>query len=140
MDHLLVPIKVQALVIDELVINKRGALLHEGRYTANSGRWARLAQNYRALRSMLSTPAPPPFFGDTRNFDGKSTDTLLAPESFWPTNDDRGCYVHWVLPPGLRHAIRFQILQRPARRRDRRPARVADDERIVLEEMLWQRK
>ena len=46
MEHLLVPIKVQALVIDDLVINKRGALLVEGEYTANSGRWAPLSQDY----------------------------------------------------------------------------------------------
>jgi hypothetical protein len=114
MEHLLVPIKVQALVVDDLVISKRGALLVEGEYTANSGRWAPLSQDYRKLTSSLSSPGPKPFFGATRTFNKKSTDQLIAPETVWPNDDDRGVYVHWVLPSGLRHSYKNGSLEFPA--------------------------
>ena len=114
MEHLLVPIKVQALVIDDLVIKKKGALVEQGNYTANSGRWAPLWQDYRALTSLLGAPGPKPFFGATRRYDGNSTDMLLAPASVWPKDDDRGVYVHWVLPSGLRHSYKTDSLAFPA--------------------------
>ncbi|HEU4435392.1 MAG TPA: hypothetical protein VFR51_18550, partial [Pyrinomonadaceae bacterium] len=114
MEYLLVPIKVEALVVDDLVINKRGALLVENDYTSNSGRWASLSQDYRKLTSNLSAPGPRPFFGATRTFNKKSTDQLVAPETVWPNNDDRGVYVHWVLPSGLRHSYENGSLEFPA--------------------------
>ena len=114
MEHLLVPIKVQALVIDDLVITKRGALRVDGKYTANSGRWAPLSQDYRKLTSSLGAPGPKPFFGATRTFDKQSTDQLVVPDTVWPNDDDRGVYVHWVLPSGLRHSYKNGSLEFPA--------------------------
>ena len=114
MEHLLVPIKVQALVIDDLVINKRGALIVDDNYTANSGRWARVSQNYAKLTSALSAPGPKPFFGATRRYENKSTDQLLAPETVWPRDENRGVYVHWVVPSGLRHSYKNGSLEFPA--------------------------
>jgi hypothetical protein len=114
MEQLLVPIKVQALVIDDLVIRKRGALRVEDKYTANSGRWASLSQDYRKLTSSLSAPGPKPFFGATRKFEQETTDQLLAPSSVWPKDQDRGVYVHWVLPSGLRHSYKNGPLEFPA--------------------------
>ncbi|HKR13829.1 MAG TPA: hypothetical protein VJT15_17320 [Pyrinomonadaceae bacterium] len=113
--HLLVPIKVQALVVDDLVIKRRGALVREGdRYVANSGRWAPLAQDYLSLTTMLATPAPKPFFGASRRFDGKSADQLIVPQALWPKDEHRGVYLHWVLPSGLRHAHKVGSLDFPA--------------------------
>lgn len=113
--HLLVPIKVQALVVDDLVIKRRGALIREGdRYVANSGRWAPVAQDYLSLTTMLATPAPKPFFGASRRFDGKSADQLIVPQSLWPKDEQRGVYLHWVLPSGLRHAPKTGSLEFPA--------------------------
>jgi hypothetical protein len=113
--HLLVPIKVQALVIDDLVIKRRGALSRDQDHTsANSGRWAPLAQDYRALTAMLGSPAPKPFFGASRKFDGKSADQLIVPPSTWPDDKHRGVYLHWVLPAGLRHSYKVGALDFPA--------------------------
>ncbi len=113
--HLLVPIKLQALVIDDLVIKRKGALVRDGdRYVANSGRWAPLTQDYRSLTTMLGTPAPKPFFGAARRFDSKTADQLIVPQALWPNDEHRGVYLHWVLPSGLRHANKVGSLDFPA--------------------------
>lgn len=113
--HLLVPIKVEALVVDDLVIERRGALVKdEKRYVANSGRWTPVAQDYRSLTAMLASPAPKPFFGADRKYDGKTADQLIAPKSAWPDDQHRGVYLHWVLPSGLRHAHKIGTLDFPA--------------------------
>lgn len=113
--HLLVPIKLQALVIDDLVIKRRGALIRDGdHYVANSGRWAPLTQDYLSLTTMLGTPAPKPFFGASRRHEGKSADQLIVPPALWPKDEHRGVYLHWVLPSGLRHSHKVGSLDFPA--------------------------
>ena len=49
--HLLVPIKVQALVIDDIVIKRSGVVkTPENQYVANAGRWSPLQYDYQPLR------------------------------------------------------------------------------------------
>src|SRR5215216_4994311 len=106
--HLLVPIKVQALVIDDIVIQKRGVIEFENRYAANDGRWAPQVYNYNSLLSSLSSPGPKPFYGAERNWQGRDTDQLVldpnTKKEALPQESDRGVYLHWVVPAGLRHA------------------------------------
>src|SRR5690349_4418811 len=106
--HLLVPIKVQALVIDDIVIDKSGVLEFENRYVANDGRWSPQVYNYQPLLGSLRAPGPRPFFGATRKYQGRDADQLVLDpntnKDALPQKTDRGVYVHWVLPAGLRRA------------------------------------
>ena len=114
--HLLVPIKVQALVIDDIVIQKKGVIEFEKRYYANDGRWSPKAYNYAALNS-LNAPAPKPFYGATRKYQNSNADQLVldpvAHKDVMPQDEDRGVYLHWVLPAGLRHAYTPGLLDFP---------------------------
>src|SRR5690242_18057487 len=105
--HLLVPIKVQALVIDDIVIQKAGAIKFDDRYYANDGRWSPKAYNYSLLNS-LTPPGPRSFYGATRKYNNREANQLVldpvANKDAIPQNDDRGVYLHWVVPAGLRHA------------------------------------
>ena len=106
--HLLVPIKVQALVIDDIVINKSGVLEFENRYVANDGRWSPQVYNYQQLLGSLRAPGPRPFYGATRKYQGRDADQLVLDpntnKEALPQMSDRGVYLHWVLPSGLRRA------------------------------------
>lgn len=116
--HLLVPARVQALVIDDLVVERRAILkVNEQRRVANDGKWSRARQDYRLLTNALGVPGPKPFFGATRTAWGKpeADQLVLAANSpALPRAEDRGVYLHWVLPPGLRHAYRTNSLDFPA--------------------------
>src|SRR5215208_6167462 len=115
--HLLVPVRVQALVIDDSVVERR-AIVKENvqRRVANDGKWSPARLDYTALTNSLAAPGPSPFFGATREAGGRPTDQLvLDPKSSaLPKNEDRGVYLHWVLPPGLRHAYKPNSLDFPA--------------------------
>jgi len=103
--HLLVPIKVQALVIDDIVIKKRGSIELENRLVANDGRWSPQLYNYNPLLNTLKAPGPSPFYGATRKPGGRDADQLVMSGNVLPEEEkDRGVYLHWVLPAGLRHA------------------------------------
>src|SRR5688572_19245610 len=106
--HLLVPIKVQALVIDDIVIKQTGAIEFQNRLIAKDGRWSPQLQNYQPLLISAKSPGPRPFFGATRKFGNRDTDQLVldpsANREAIPQEKDRGVYLHWVLPAGLRHA------------------------------------
>jgi hypothetical protein len=117
--HLLVPIKVQALVIDDIVFDKRGVLEYEkGRHCANDGRWSPQMYNYESLTAQLGAPGPKPFYGATRKYQSFNTDQLVLDQrttpSALPKKTDRGVYLHWVLPAGLRHAYTPGLLDFPA--------------------------
>lgn len=114
--HMLVPIKVQALVIDDLVIKKSVVVQDEKRYVAGDGKWSPLAQDYRPLVNSLSVPGPKPFYGASRIYKGKPTEQLVLPatSSALPNMEHRGVYLHWVLPSGLRHAYKSGSLDFPA--------------------------
>lgn len=106
-NHLLVPIKVQALVIDDLVIDKSGVIeIATKRFAANDGRWSPQLNDYQPLTNVLSTPGPRPFYGATRTFQGNPADQLVLEKNSpaLPQKKDRGVYLHWVLPAGLRQA------------------------------------
>ena len=106
--HLLVPIKVQALVIDDIVIDKSGAIEFENRYVANDGRWSPQLYNYQQLVASLRAPGPRPFYGATRQYQGRNADQLVLDpvtnKDALPKKSDRGVYLHWVMPSGLRRA------------------------------------
>jgi hypothetical protein len=115
--HLLVPIKVQALVIDDLAIRRSIALQDGKKYFAGDGKWSPLAQDYRLLVNSLSAPGPKPFYGASRTFKGQPAEQLVLPatSSALPKMEKhRGVYLHWVLPSGLRHAYKPGSLDFPA--------------------------
>src|ERR1700752_1155671 len=121
--HLLVPIKVQALVIDDIVILKRGvveiqkrSVEEQTRYAANDGRWSPELFDYQLVPASLTMPGPKPFYGAKDNYQGNPADQLVPDEasSALPDDKDRGVYLHWVLPSGLRHAYTPGKLDFPA--------------------------
>ena len=115
-NHLLVPIKVQALVIDNFVTDYTSVVeIEPKKYAASAVRWSPQAFDYRALNS-LSTPGPKPFYGATRKYQSYSAEQLVIdPRSpAVPKKQHRGVYLHWVLPAGLRHAYTPGLLDFPA--------------------------
>ncbi len=117
--HLLVPIKVQALVIDDIVFDKRGVIEYEkNKFAANDGRWSPQMYNYQTLTTSLNAPGPRPFYGATRKYQSHNADQLVldprTSASALPKKQDRGVYLHWVLPAGLRHAYTPGLLDFPA--------------------------
>jgi hypothetical protein len=111
--HLLVPIRVQALVIDDAVIERAGVLQKDGgKHSANDGRWSPEVHDYAKLTGTMNRPGPLPFYGATREFDGHPTELLVYHDL--PGNKDRGVYLHWVLPAGLRRAYTPGKLDFPA--------------------------
>jgi hypothetical protein len=115
--HLLAPIKVQALVIDDIVIKKSGVIeIEKDRYAANDGRWSPQLFDYQVLPASLSSPGPRPFYGADRTFQGQPADQLVldAESPALPKDKDRGVYLHWVLPSGLRRAYTPGLLDFPA--------------------------
>jgi hypothetical protein len=114
--HLLVPIKVQALVIDDSVIKRSGTLLDGSNYIANDGRWSPEMYNYHRLTTSLMAPGPSPFYGASRSYNGKQAAQLVFENDSpaLPHDEDRGVYLHWVLPAGLRHAYTPGLLDFPA--------------------------
>ncbi|HEY0729365.1 MAG TPA: hypothetical protein VGD38_14900, partial [Pyrinomonadaceae bacterium] len=115
--HLLVPIKVQALVIDDIVFQKRGVIeIEPKRYAANDGRWSPQLFDYGVLPASLIAPGPRPFYGARRTYQGDPADQLVldADSPALLEEKDRGVYLHWVLPSGLRHAYTPGLLDFPA--------------------------
>jgi len=112
--HLLVPIKVQALVIDNDVINKSGVVeIEPQKYAANDGRWSPQVHDYDRLTASLMPPGPKPFYGATREYKGHPAEQLVS-DTDLPEKKDRGVYLHWVLPAGLRRAYTPGLLDFPA--------------------------
>ncbi len=114
--HLLVPIKVQAVVIDDIVFQKRGVVEHQGSYYANDGRWSPQLFDYDELATSLLPPGPKPFYGASRSYQGHTTKQLVLDDDSKALlqEKDRGVYLHWVLPSGLRHAYTPGLLDFPA--------------------------
>jgi hypothetical protein len=118
--HLLVPITVQALVIDDIVIKKNGVVETEPdskRFVAGAGRWSPQLFDYELLPLLLRAAGPTPFYGaSNRTDDGDPAEQLVLDEGSdtLPADKDRGVYLHWVLPSGLRHAYTPGLLDFPA--------------------------
>jgi hypothetical protein len=116
--HLLVPVKVQALVIDDVVIQTSGVSQRDNKFFAGVGRWSPQLSDYQYLVATLTAPGPKPFYGASRSYGGRSAEQLVLDPNInkdaVPGNDDRGVYLHWVLPAGLRHAYTPGLLDFPA--------------------------
>ena len=115
--HLLVPIKVQALVVDDIVIKKKGVVeIEKDVYAANDGRWSPQLFDYEVLPASLTSPGPTPFYGAQRTYNGNRAEQLVfdADSTALPEDKDRGVYLHWVLPSGLRSAYTPGLLDFPA--------------------------
>src|SRR5437868_5569095 len=116
--HLLVPVRVQALVIDDIVVKRKAILkINEQGRVADDGKWSRAVRDYMPLINSLDAPGPPPFYGASRTaWVGKPADQLVlaADSEALPRDQDRGVYLHWVLPPGLRHCYKPNSLDFPA--------------------------
>jgi len=115
-NHLIVPIKVQALVIDGQLKDKTAAVDKGGVYAASDFRWSPLTYDYQQVPRTLTPPGPMPFYGAEHKYSGSPTEQLVLPKdtTAFPTNDDRGVYLHWILPAGLRHAYTPGLLDFPA--------------------------
>lgn len=116
-NELLVPVRVQALVVDDIVVERKATVkINEQRRVANDGKWSPLVYDYVLLTNSLRAPGPAPFYGATRTAGGRPTSQLvLADDSrALPGANDRGAYLRWVLPPGLRHSYKAGTLDFPA--------------------------
>ena len=115
-NHLIVPIKVQALVIDGEFKDKTAVVNKGGRFVASDYRWSPLTYDYQQLPRTLTPPGPMPFYGAEHKYAGSPTEQLVLPKdsTAFPTNDDRGVYLHWILPAGLRHAYTPGLFDFPA--------------------------
>lgn len=114
--HFLVPIRVQALVIDEAVTNKTSVIqLENKKYAANDNRWSPQVYDYRQLIATLNPPGPAPFYGARRTYQNQQAEQLvLDPKTDpVPKKTHRGVYLHWVLPSGLRSAYTPGLLDFP---------------------------
>src|ERR1051326_3832752 len=103
--HLLVPIKVQALVIDDLVVKKGSVVEFDGRLYASDGHWSPKLYDYKAvIGSSLGAPGPAPFYGAERKSGQRQTQQLVLDPKSAAQKKDRGVYLRWILPAGLRHS------------------------------------
>ena len=102
----LVPIRVQALVIDEDVTDRTSVVQTGNKFSFSASRWSPLVHDYRKLIATLSPPGPAPFYGATRTYQNQPAEQLVWDKSSDapPKKKDRGVYLHWVLPAGLRSA------------------------------------
>jgi len=112
----LVPIRVQALVIDEDVTDRTPVIQTGNKFSFSASRWSPWVHDYRQLIATLNPPGPPPFYGAKRTYQNQPAEQLVwdkgsdAP----PKKKDRGVYLHWVLPSGLRSAYTPGLLDFPA--------------------------
>src|ERR1041384_1948336 len=115
-NHLIVPIKVQALVIDGDFKAKTAAVDKGGVYAASDFRWSPLTYDYQQVPRSLTPPGPMPFYGAEHKYSGSPTEQLVLPKdtTAFPTNNDRGVYLHWILPAGLQHAYTPGLFDFPA--------------------------
>src|SRR5689334_5649265 len=103
--HLLVPIKVQALVIDDVVVQKGSVVEFDGRLYASDSHWSPKLYDYKAVvGSSLGSPGPAPFYGAERRFGPRQAQQLIVDSKLMPQKKDRGVYLRWILPAGLRHS------------------------------------
>ena len=112
----LVPIRVQALVIDDDVTDRTPVVQTGNKFSFSASRWSPLVHDYRKLIATLSPPGPAPFYGATRTYQNQPAEQLVWDKSSDapPKKKDRGVYLHWVLPAGLRSAYTPGLLDFPA--------------------------
>lgn len=108
---LLVPIQLEALVIDGATGPEGDLLL--ARHTAERGaslRWKANRVNYVSGLRTLVDPKLTPFLGAV----SAAGDRLALRDSERPTKTDRGVYLRWIVPAGLRKSLAANGLSFPA--------------------------
>src|SRR5205085_8898856 len=95
--HLLVPVRVQALVIDDIVVKRKAILkINEQGRVADDGKWSRAVRDYMPLINRLGAPGPRPFYGASRTAWGDNPPAnqfvLAADSEALPRDQDRGVY------------------------------------------------
>ncbi|RMB04972.1 hypothetical protein [Eilatimonas milleporae] len=115
--YILVPIHVEALVIDG-VPGPRGILDQANPSDERGGnlKWSPLRSDYSNVTGRLSSAGPPIFLGDDphQSLTSRQASTFLWPAvSNRPVGTDRGVFVRWTVPSGLRQAERPNTLDFP---------------------------
>lgn len=108
---LLVPIQLEALVIEGAASREGDLLL--ARHTAERGaslRWKANRVNYVSGLRTLVDPKLTPFLGAVP----AAGDRLALRDSERPTKTDRGVYLRWIVPAGLRKSLAANSLSFPA--------------------------
>jgi hypothetical protein len=108
---LLVPLKVEALVIEQRAIDEFGYIQQpNGSVALGNGCWLPAQTNYKSALNRLDSVGPAPF----SNLPAVKSDDDLPVDK--PTANDTGVYLHWVLPTGMRrnHGDPAQALQFPS--------------------------
>lgn len=108
---LLVPIQLEALVIEGAAAPEGDLLL--ARHTAERGaslRWKANRVNYVSGLRTLIDPKLTPFLGAV----SAAGDRLALRDSERPTKTDRGVYLRWIVPAGLRKSLAANSLSFPA--------------------------
>lgn len=108
---LLVPIQLEALVIEGAAAPEGDLLL--ARHTAERGaalRWKANRVNYVSGLRTLVDPKLTPFLGAVP----AAGDRLALRDSERPTKTDRGVYLRWIVPAGLRKSLAQNSLSFPA--------------------------
>lgn len=108
---LLVPIQLEALVIEGAASPEGDLLL--ARHTAERGaslRWKANRVNYVSGLRTLVDPKLTPFLGAVP----AAGDRLALRDSERPTKTDRGVYLRWIVPAGLRKSLAANSLSFPA--------------------------
>lgn len=108
---LLVPIQLEALVIEGAAAPEGDLLL--ARHTAERGaslRWKANRVNYVSGLRTLVDPKLTPFLGAV----SAAGDRLALRDSERPTKADRGVYLRWIVPAGLRKSLAANSLNFPA--------------------------
>lgn len=110
--HLLVPIQVDALVVEEQAEAEQG-VLRRARARRDAGTdfcWSAGRADYREFVQSLLGPGPGPF-QDAEADDGG---VMALPETALPRAGQRGVYLRWLVPDGLRKPVRPNGLDYPA--------------------------
>ena len=116
-EYLLVPLKVQALVIEKDVIDRATPARNEqtGENNPVAGKWSPRSRNYNRTIHTFAPVVPEPFF-DARAAQGARPGKapVFVQEDAAPADKDRGVYLHWVVPQGLRQSYQAGELHFPA--------------------------
>lgn len=95
---ILVPIRLDALVINQRIIDSARPRTVDGFTVPGDGCWSPMSGDQRLVRNRLQSAGPAPFFGAEQNGDK----ALTLQQRHLPKAEDQGVYLRWLLPVGLR--------------------------------------